>query len=234
MTKPIILIRPLAQSNAFAKRIDEALPGRFTPLIAPLIEIVEDDPYLPVDGAQALLFSSAQGVQSFAARSPIRNLPALCVGDRTAQVAAALGFSAESAQGDAAALAQLAASSYLPDGGHMLYLRGNPAAGDVAGALMAEGIPTEEVILYHQRPLALCQAAQDVLAGRQQCIIPVFSQNAGLRLREALAEAPPMIAPIIVAISDAALAPCADLQGAALHVAAQPSADGVLHALAQL
>jgi len=115
MALPILITRPQDQSEQFAALVQAAFPGRFEPIISPLLEIRPEPGSVDTSGAQALLFSSRNGVQEFAKRSSERSLPALCVGDATAQEATRLGFSAMSSGGDASSLAALAAQSYLPD-----------------------------------------------------------------------------------------------------------------------
>lgn len=234
MSLPLLITRPRARCEDFAAALAEALPGRFAVTASPLVEIVSEEAFLGIDGAQALLFSSATAVAEFARHSDARHLPALCVGDKTAATAQALGFSTQTGSGDAAALAELAAISYLDGGGHFLYPRGRQAAGDVAGSLMAQGIPVEEVILYNQRPEALSPQARALLAQPQALIVPLFSANAARRLAEELAE--PGLerqAPLaIVAISGNVAAACANIPGAQTYVAPQPSGTGILQVLA--
>lgn len=117
---------------------------------AALLEICYlDGGDLDLDGVQALLLTSANGVRSFAARSPERGLPALCVGDATARQAKALGFeTVKSASGDVVALAQLTAAELNPSKGALLHPAGSKVAGDLAGLVEASGFSYRREVLY--------------------------------------------------------------------------------------
>lgn len=80
----------------------------------------------------ALAFTSIHGVQGFARLSARRDLPAYCVGARTAALARRMGFVAQSANGDAAALSALLAAH---TSGPVLH----PGARELARGLSAPG-----------------------------------------------------------------------------------------------
>jgi uroporphyrinogen-III synthase len=135
-------------------------------LIEPLIEIR----YLPAEGldlngVQAILCTSANGVRALARASDQRGLPLLAVGNATAACARAEGFEAvESAAGDAADLGRLAAARLHPDNGRLLHAAGAVAAGDLLGSLQAQGFIIERRVLYEAfAAAALSQAAVDSL-----------------------------------------------------------------------
>ena len=67
--RPLILTRPKPQSEAFAAAVGERLPGRFRVIVAPLMAIVALPGTLDLAGVQGLLFTSANGVEQFAART---------------------------------------------------------------------------------------------------------------------------------------------------------------------
>ena len=229
MPIPLLITRPLAQSQEFAALIEATYPGRFEPIISPLLEIRPEPGSVDTSGAQALLFSSRNGVREFARRSGERSLPALCVGDATAQEAASLGFSAMSAGGDASALTGLAAQSYLPDFGFMLHFRGAEAAGDVTGALMGEGIPAEERIIYDQFPLYLTPDAKAALH-QTKAIATVFSPRSANLLAEEIA-AIDTSQLTIAAISQNAGEPLRRSNINEIHVAQVPSIQAFLKVL---
>jgi len=235
MAIPLLLTRPARQAEEFHARLAEALPGRFQVIVSPLSETVPESPRIDLGAVQAVLFSSATAVHQFASLTPERHVPALCVGDQTATTAADYGFSAQSAQGDAAALADLAAMSYLEGAGHFLYARGLQTVGDIAGSLMAQDIPVEEVVLYHQGPLPLTPPALAALASSKGVVVPVFSPAAGFRLAEEIAEATNRSAAlVIVAISSNAANACSQIKDAHIYTAGHPSGEGILQVLAAL
>ncbi|MEM9049781.1 MAG: uroporphyrinogen-III synthase [Pseudomonadota bacterium] len=237
----LLLTRPLAQAQSFAARAVAACSGRVRPIIWPLIRIEDEPVALALDGVQALLFTSSNAVQAFARLSDRRDLPALCVGDVSAAAARAVGLTASSAQGDVGALARLAAAAYLPGAGAYMHLRGHDMAGDLAGALRAEGIHVREAVVYAARPaMTVPDMAATALTGRQPKIVTIFSprtarlfagfagQAADTGAAWALQEA------VAVAISRAAADPLTDLGFAGLMVAARPDSDAMCSALTRI
>jgi len=124
------------------------------PLLEPLlsIELARDahatlTAALP--GAQAALFTSANGVRAFARISPRCDLPAFAVGDATAWAAQAAGFvRIESAGGDVHALAALAARRLDPAAGALIHAAASAVAGDLAGELARAGFTVRRLRLY--------------------------------------------------------------------------------------
>ena len=140
----VLLTRPLEDSRGVA----EALRADgIDCLVWPLTRIVPTATALEIPEATgALLFTSANGVRVFAALEPRRDLPALCVGDATAEAAWHAGFAdVRSAGGDARALAELARRSGVDA---FLHVRGRDAAGDLAGWLRDTGREVAEAVLY--------------------------------------------------------------------------------------
>jgi uroporphyrinogen-III synthase len=114
-------------------------------------------------GAQALLFTSANGVRAFAAQTRARDLPALCVGEATAEAARKAGFAdVRAADGDVDVLAQLVADDLDPKRGALIHAAGAHVAGDLAGLLQARGFSTERRIFYEAT--AVERFPDDVLA----------------------------------------------------------------------
>jgi uroporphyrinogen-III synthase len=105
-----------------------------------------------------VLITSANAVRPIAAhprRREVLGLPLFAVGRRSAEAARAAGFAeVMSADGDAADLARLvAARDRSPQAaGHvrlpLLYLAGEDRAGDLEGALAAQGIAARMVVVY--------------------------------------------------------------------------------------
>lgn len=232
MGTPLILTRPHEQSAQFWGQVAATCPGRFIPILTPLMEIRAEETSLDIDGAQALLFTSRNAVAQFAARSDRRDIPALCVGHATARVAQDHGFIAQSADGDAAALATLVAQSHVPDGGHFIHFRGAHSAGNLVDALLGEGIPTEERVIYDQRALPLTDSARSALE-QSPCIIPLFSPRSARLLVEQLQGLTPARHQII-AISEAVATEATRVPGSTITVAQHPSATAMLAAIASL
>ncbi len=173
--RPLILTRPQAQSEAFARALAERLPGRFETIIAPLIAITPLATPLDLAGIQGLVFTSANGVEQFAARTDDRALPAFCVGAMTADAARRAGFTAACADGDVAALAALVIAGFRPGAGDFLHLRGRHAAGDLVGRLAAAGVPARAAELYDQLPCPLAGPGRELLATGRAGTVAFFS-----------------------------------------------------------
>jgi uroporphyrinogen-III synthase len=147
----VLVTRALTQSQSLAERLKEQ--GHET-LLLPLLHI---EPVAhavlslerTLDGAQALLFTSANGVRAFAAASPRRDLRVLTVGEQTAAAAREAGFTAiEIAGGDATSLAALVTQRLAPEAGALVHAAGETVAGDLAGVLEQRGFQVRRVTLY--------------------------------------------------------------------------------------
>ncbi len=134
--------------------------------VEPMLTIRILDGGLDLDGVQALLMTSANGVRAFAARTEARDLPVYAVGDATARTASAAGFATvETASGDVEALAALVAERLDPDGGALLHPAGSRVAGDLGGSLAEKGYDYRRAVLYQAEPAtALSEQTQAALS----------------------------------------------------------------------
>ncbi|HET6618755.1 MAG TPA: uroporphyrinogen-III synthase [Dongiaceae bacterium] len=144
ITRPIEDARPLA--DALRERGVEVL-------IEPLLEITHlKDAAIELDGVQALLFTSANGVRAFAALSPRRDLKAFTVGDGSAEAARLAGFTAvESAKGDLEALAALVVDRLKAEDGMLFHAAGTVTAGDLKARLEGLGYRVRRAQLYEAK-----------------------------------------------------------------------------------
>ena len=123
-----------------------------TPVLTPLLIIEPRAFNADVHGAQALLFTSANGVRAFAEASPARDRVVLTVGDASAETARAAGFrDVHSASGEVSALAALTKHRLDPTQGTLLHFSGADVAGDLVGVLAAAGFRAERRIAYSAR-----------------------------------------------------------------------------------
>jgi uroporphyrinogen-III synthase len=107
------------------------------------------DATVDLEGVQALLFTSANGVRAFANLSSRRDLPVFAVGDNTARTARAAGFeNVESASGAVEDLARLVARRLDPKRGLLFHAAGSAVAGDLAGLLGQQGFELRRSVLY--------------------------------------------------------------------------------------
>lgn len=120
------------------------------PVVAPLLRI-EPLPDVAVDltDVAALAFTSANGVRAFAELEPRRDHRVFAVGAGTTAAAKAAGFKAVlSADGDVNALAGRIAARKAELRGVVLHPAAAEPAGDLVGALTAEGLEARTLPLY--------------------------------------------------------------------------------------
>lgn len=131
-------------------------------IVAPLLMIEPVAASTDIDGFQAVLFTSANGVAMFARATPDRTLPACCVGDATGDAARTESFKdVRVAGGDVGALAAFVAASARPDAGPLLHAAGADLAGDLKGALEARGFTVDRRIFYRAVPAEALRPAVD-------------------------------------------------------------------------
>ncbi len=137
------------------------------PIIAPLMDVqVREGPAVTLDGVQALLATSANGVRAFAQRTSRRDLPIYAVGPQTAETARSAGFKTVlNAEGDSNALVEFVARHADPAKGMLLHAAGAETAGRLRQALQAKGFTVETVVLYDAVPVATLP--ENALAGLQ-------------------------------------------------------------------
>lgn len=141
--RPVLLTRPERESRELALEIEKL---GFSPFVEPLLTILPVD-FDPPDPAavQALVFTSGNAVDRFAAQTAERDFPVFVVGDTTAARAHIYGFpmirSAAGTIDDLNAL--LAAQAWTPDR-LILHISGMEVAGDVR----VPGVPVRRIVAY--------------------------------------------------------------------------------------
>jgi uroporphyrinogen-III synthase len=134
-----------------SRRTAEALAERgHEAVIAPLFEIEYlDGPELPLEGVQAVLATSGNGVRGLARRTARRDIPLYAVGDQTAATAKAEGFcDIHNAEGDASALAALVRAQLNPKNGALLHAAGTNASPALSAELVDAGFELRTCTLY--------------------------------------------------------------------------------------
>jgi uroporphyrinogen-III synthase len=166
--RAVLITRPRAESEALAMEVKAH--GR-EPVIEPLLEIVALDAALPnLSQYQALVFTSAHGVDAFVSRLPtpftsplpqvgrgtvrgetLYALPLYAVGEATEQKARSAGFTnIKTADGDGAALNRLLAAEYLAPDRPLLH----PGGLHRAAVIEAPGLRIDHLALYEARGAA--------------------------------------------------------------------------------
>ena len=149
----LLITRPQEDAAAIAQLLRTR---GHVPIIAPLMDVlVREGPELSLEGVQALLATSANGVRALARRTPRRDVAVYAVGPQTAETARGAGFkNVFSAEGDATALVEFVAERADPAKGQLLHAAGAETAGRVKQALQAKGFTVENVVLYDAAPVA--------------------------------------------------------------------------------
>jgi uroporphyrinogen-III synthase len=229
----VLLTRPAAASARFAVAVAERFGTHVDTILSPLMQPVYLRPALPDHTFAAVVFTSEAGVEgalrliSAGIALPAR---AYCVGRLTAEAARLAGFEARSADGDAAALAQMIRKESLA--GPLLYLHGRDTRGDLAERLNSAGIVTHSALVYQQDLLPLGEEARGRLAVSCPVLIPIFSPRSADILAAALTSCK---APLYLATMSAAVAERAQqIPHHALHVAVRPDAGAMLDTLDDL
>ena len=142
-----LITRPADDAAALAAAISAR---GIEPVIEPMLSVTpETNDRISLDGIQAILFSSANGVREFAKREKRRDLPVYAVGDASARAATAAGFTkVESAGRDAEALARLVSTKLRPGDGGLLHPRGRDTTGHLESALQDAGFELHSPVVY--------------------------------------------------------------------------------------
>ncbi|HEX9460959.1 MAG TPA: uroporphyrinogen-III synthase, partial [Alphaproteobacteria bacterium] len=221
----ILITRPRDDAAGLAAKLTAA--GHEV-ISEPMLEIRSlPDVVLDLEGVQAILFTSANGVRMFAALDERRDLPVFAVGDSTARAARDAGFSqVESAGGDVDDLVRLARERLQPTAGAVLHAAGRDVAGDLAGGLSAAGFEVRRAVLYTAEPVgAFSPATAAALRDGQIELVILYSARTAETFRQ-LIEAAGLSTAVrgraAIGLSRAALEPVANLPWAVLEAASRP------------
>jgi uroporphyrinogen-III synthase len=227
----LLVTRPRDDAEAFAKALRAR--GHVT-IIAPVMEvhIIAGAP-IALEGVQAVLATSANGLRALAAGTKRRDLPIYTVGPQTAEAAHNAGFTAViSAEGDSTALVETVAREADPAKGVLLHAAGAETAGRLQHALQARGFRVETAVLYEAVPIAKLPAEAEgalrngtadgvfLFSPRSARIFATLVGDAGLA-----AQCAKLIACCISAATAEALSP---LSFARAAVAGSPNQDAML------
>ena len=228
---PVLLTRPRAQGEGFARQLTARFGARVRPVIAPLMAPEYLSPPVPPGPFAAVVFTSAHGVEgAMRLGLPLPRL-AYCVGRTTAAAASAAGLQARSADGNAEDL--VAAIERDAPNGRLLYIRGVDTSGDIGNTLNLKSIPTVSLQVYLQKSIPFEGESLHLLCQSAPLIVPLFSPRSAILFRQAL----PTDARAdlrIVAMSDAVATAAADIPHSGLVIARNPDAPGMLDGVESL
>jgi uroporphyrinogen-III synthase len=226
-----LITRPLED----AKPLAELLSGRGVECtVEPLLEVApHPEAAIDLDGVQALLFTSANGVRAFAAKSARRDLKVLTVGDGSATVARDVGFTDVSAAGgDVDALAALVTATLDPKAGPLFHGAASVLAGDLQGKLEAAGFTLRRVVLYEAKTAtSLSPETRMNLALGGIDMVLLFSPRTARTFAELWrgAEAPSLAKTTALCLSSAVAREIADLGWQRIETASSPDQPAMLN-----
>lgn len=229
----ILVLRPQSVAGRTAAALREL---GHSPVEAPLFTIEQTDETPPAGAFAALVLSSANAVPALA-RLPEGVAAAarlFCVGDRTAAVARAAGFAAESAEGDRGDLRALVLRE-LPAGSRILMVAGEDRHEDLPVQLREAGHEVHVWTAYRARAVAALpeEAANGLRAGDLDAVLH-YSQR-GARTYLALADAAGLAAealrPAQIVLAEQVAEPLRAAQAAAILVADRPDEASLLAVL---
>jgi uroporphyrinogen-III synthase len=229
-----LVTRPREDSEALASAL--SMRG-IEPVIEPLMQVrYLASTALDLNGVQAVLCTSANGVRALAQASSQRRVPLMAVGDATATRARSEGFTTvESAGGDAGDLARLVATRLHPQDGKLLHVTGGVVAGELAAALRGQGFAVERRVLYEAQPAAMLSSTttEALRAGSIDFALFYSPRTASIFIKlTAAAEVMDCCATMTaVSISAAADAAIGDAPWLDRRVAERPNQSSLLEAL---
>jgi uroporphyrinogen-III synthase len=232
----VLLTRPRDDTAALADKLKAA--GHDV-LGEPMLEIrFLSNAGVDLAGAQAVLFTSANGVRAFAAVETRRDLPVFAVGDTTAAAARAAGFTrVESAAGRVDDLARLVRERLSPADGALVHAAGRDVAGDLAGAMGQSGFELRRAVLYIAEPARALssETARALKSGTVDAVIFYSARTAETfgRLVNDAGLASSLSHAIALGLSPAALEPIKSLPWARIEAATRPDESELMRLLAR-
>jgi uroporphyrinogen-III synthase len=230
----VLVTRPIED----AERTAAALRAKgHDPILSPLLEIrFLDGPEISLDGVQAILATSANGIRSLARRTFQRTLPLFAVGPQTTLAAYADGFTdVRDADGNASALVGTVSRWLDPRRGALLHAAGRDHRAELAGSLEEASFTVRTETLYDAVPAReLSAAARQAVASDTLDAVMLFSPRSAETFREIVtssgygAAAASLIALCISAATEGALHP---LTFREIRVAKRPNQDSMLDLL---
>ena len=231
----VLITRPRADAASLAAALDRRGIASFCePLLS--IRILEAASLPELTGIQGLLFTSANGVRAFAHHSAERNLPAFVVGEATGREATALGFArVHVGGGNVERLAALVTQSCRPEDGGFIHPAASKLAGDLSGALHAQGFNVAHSVLYEANAaVGLSDGCLQGLNHQKFGAVLLFSPRTArtfaklvrqARIQDALQRLS------AVCLSDAVAAEINNLPWQDVHTATHPDQDSLLDCL---
>ena len=204
------------------------------PVLAPLMELrIHAGDVLPLDGVQAILATSANGIRALVTRTARRDVPIYAVGPQTEESARKAGFAiVHNADGDAGTLVELVAATARSENGALFHAAGAETAGHVRARLEVLGFRVDSPVLYEMvAPAILPLAAREVLSQGRLDGVLLFSPRSATIFAGLVADsglAPACRSLDAYCISKATAEALGGLVFRRVHVAGAPNQDAML------
>lgn len=224
----VLVTRPLEDGREIARLLAER---GHQALLSPLLEPRFQDIPLPqdvLDGVQAVLATSANGIRALIRCTARRDLSIFAVGPQTADAARGAGFTdVRSADGDAKALAE-ATRRWAPPHAPLLHVCSEDAPGTLSDQLSQSGFMVRRCALYSIEP-ATSLPPEAIAALRNGALDAVmFFSPRTARIFSQLAEGLPTDGLAALCISQASADALAAASFAQIKVASRPNQDAML------
>ncbi len=215
----LLMTRPQDAAQRFVSALPDRLTAGLQVIYTPLIAVKTLAQNIDLDGIEAVIFTSANGVTAAAGNFAVAGKPAYCLGQRTTLQAQDAGWKAELCGRTADELiADLVQRRPI---GTILHLRGQHTRGNVAERLTTAGLNCRELVIYDQPLLGLTAEAKSVLSTSPDVVAPLFSP----RTARQFADLCPDGAEIhLIAMSEAVAEPLKLLKCKGLWVCKEPDA----------
>ncbi len=170
----VMITRPQPDADEFAEQCRSA---GLDPLAAPLMTVRFHENWETPSDVGGLAFTSANGVRAFAGASRVRNLPAFCVGEATADAARTADFATvHTAGGEVVSLAALIVQHAGAISGQVVHIAGAHRAGDLIALLKERGVSARRIVAYEtEEAAALPDEAQSAIGGGRALAVALFS-----------------------------------------------------------
>jgi uroporphyrinogen-III synthase len=226
----VLITRPIEDGEEAARQL---IARGHQPMVAPLLTVrFLEGPEIGLDGVQAILATSANGVRALARRSSRRDLPLFAVGPQTAREAETQGFHVvRSANGDVHALVLAASCWAEPRKGALLHVAGEGNDGRLIESL--PGFTVRQEVLYAVTPAEkMPQEAADALRQGRLDAALFYSPRSAASFRTRILEEQLSVEKLVAAsISAATAASLTPLVFRDMRIAARPNQIALLKLL---
>lgn len=180
--KPKLLItRPVNSASDFASFFERELQKNQI-IISPVLKIKFFKRPKKLEKSHFVIFTSSNGVKA-AGEASNSNIRAMCVGDRTTNLASSFGYLAEKFGDNVEQLiSTLCKDQKIKE--EILHVHGKYTKGNVVTKLRGAGFLCNEWVGYDQVASKLSISALNAVKRGNKIVLPIFSERTALLLKE--------------------------------------------------